>query len=114
MSAANAAEREPFDEASFAAAQQRDARILVDISATWCPTCKLQKPIIDALADQPENRDLVIFAVDFDSQKPIVRELRAPGRSTLIAFRGGKETARSVGDVNPSSIAVLIKSTLEK
>jgi thiol-disulfide isomerase/thioredoxin len=114
ISVASAAERKTFDAAGFEAAQQRGARILVDISATWCPTCKAQKPIIDSLAEQSVNNDLVIFSVDFDSQKPIVRQLRAQSQSTLIAFRGKTETARSVGDTDPGSIAALVRSTLTK
>lgn len=113
-SAASAAERAIFSTASFEAAQQRGARILVDISASWCPTCKAQKPIVDKLAEQPSNKDLVIFAVDFDSQQSVVRQLRAQSQSTLIAFRGKAETARSVGDTDPDSIAALVQSTLAK
>jgi hypothetical protein len=56
----------------------------------------------------------VIFAVDFDSQKPVVRQFRAQSQSTLIAFRGKAETARSVGDTNPGSIAALVQSTVTK
>lgn len=114
MPSAKAAERKPFDMASFEAAQQRGARILVDISASWCPTCKAQKPIIDSLAGQPANKDLVIFAVDFDSQKPVVRQFGARSQSTLIAFRGKTETGRSVGDTNPGSIAALVQSNLTR
>lgn len=110
-SVANAAERKTFDVDSFAAAQQRGARILVDITATWCPTCKAQKPIIDSLVTRPENNDLVIFSVDFDSQKPVVRQFGAQSQSTLIAFRGKTETARSVGDTDPNSIATLVRSS---
>ena len=111
---ASAAERKVFDTASFEEAQQRGQRILVDISATWCPTCKAQKPIIDSLAEQPVNKDLVIFAVDFDSQQSVVREFRAQSQSTLIAFQGKTETGRSVGDTDPDSIAALVRSTLIK
>jgi thiol-disulfide isomerase/thioredoxin len=61
-SAASAAEHRTFDAESFASAQTGGTPVLVDISATWCPTCKAQKLIIDSLAEQPENRDLIIFA----------------------------------------------------
>ena len=107
---ANAAERKVFDATSFAAAEASGARILVDISATWCPTCKAQKSIIDSLADLPANKDLVIFAVDFDSQKSVVRDFGAQMQSTLIAFKGSAETGRSVGDTDPDSIAALVGS----
>ena len=46
--------------------------------------------------------------VDFDSQKDAVRRFGAPMQSTLIAFKGGRETGRSVGDTNPQSIAALL------
>jgi thioredoxin 1 len=110
FASANAAERKVYDPASFAAAEASGARILVDISATWCPTCKAQKPIIDSLADLPANKDLVIFAVDFDSQEAVVRDFRAQMQSTLIAFKGSTETGRSVGDTDPDSIAALVGS----
>ena len=113
-SAAEAAQREVFSAANFAAAQERDARILVDISASWCPTCKAQKPIVDRLAAEPANKDLLILSVDFDSQKPVVREFGARMQSTLIAFRGKSETARSVGDTNPRTIAALVDSNRAK
>lgn len=109
--AAAAAERRAFDTAAFAAAQSRGAPILVEITAPWCPTCRAQKPIIAELGAKPEHRDLVIFAVDFDSQKEVVRGFRAQSQSTLIAFRGKGETARSVGDTDPGSIAGLLDST---
>jgi thiol-disulfide isomerase/thioredoxin len=111
ISAAKAAERRTFDKAAFDAAQRSGKRILVDISASWCPTCKAQKPIIDKLAERPSNKDLVIFSVDFDSQKSAVRQFRAQSQSTLIAFRGKTETARSVGDTDPGSIVTLVQST---
>ena len=110
---AAAAQRHTFDQASFAAAQAKGERILVDISATWCPTCKAQKPIISSLADNPVNSDLVIFDVDFDSQKPVVRAFGAQMQSTLIAFKGKTETARSVGDTDPASLAQLIASNID-
>ena len=113
VGAAHAAQRQTFDQASFAAAQVKGERILVDISATWCPTCKAQKPIISSLADNPVNSDLVIFDVDFDSQKPVVRAFGAQMQSTLIAFKGKTETARSVGDTDPASLAQLIASNID-
>jgi hypothetical protein len=50
--------------------------------------------------------------VDFDSQKDAVKYFGARMQSTLIAFKGEKETGRSVGDTNRSSIAALLSKTL--
>ncbi|MCY1664494.1 thioredoxin family protein [Rhizobium sp. SL86] len=106
-----AAEIRPFQQEAFAAAQKAGQPIVVDITASWCPTCKAQKPIIDSLAKNSAFKDLTIFTVDFDAQKDVVRALGANMQSTLIGYRGTKETARSVGDTKAASIETLFKST---
>jgi thioredoxin 1 len=39
---------EPFTEAAFREAQQQNALILVDVHASWCPTCARQGDVLDA------------------------------------------------------------------
>jgi len=112
--AATAAERRSFDAAAFAAAQNRGAPILIEISAPWCPTCRAQQPIIDEVVQLPRHKDLVVFTLDFDSQKAGLRQFDARSQSTLIAFRGKSETARSVGETNPQAIVALIDTTLAR
>ena len=109
---ASAAEWKPFTQADFAAAKKDGKSILVDIFAVWCPVCRAQNPILTQLTREPEFNDLVVFKIDFDTQKADVRELKATSQSTLIAFKGETEKARSVGDTNPASIAALVKSAL--
>lgn len=108
---AMAANRRLFSGDAFTAAQKQNERILVDISATWCPTCRAQEPIVNALMDEAGNQDVIIFDVDFDTQKDVVRYFNARMQSTLIAFRGPNEMGRSVGDTDPDSIANLVQST---
>lgn len=112
--AASGAETRPFDRAGFDAAQAKGRAIVVDISAPWCPTCAAQKPTIDRLAASDEFKDLLILGVDFDSQKDVVRDLGARMQSTLIAYNGKSETARSVGDIKPASIEALFRSAVAK
>jgi thiol-disulfide isomerase/thioredoxin len=102
----------PYDPAAFAAAQKAGQSILIHVTAPWCPTCKAQKPIVEKLAAQPEFKDLVIYEVDFDTGREALMAFKARSQSTLIAFKGDKETGRSAGDTNPGSIEALLKSTL--
>ncbi len=106
-----AAEMLPFEQSRFVAAQKEGRPILVDIRASWCPTCAAQKPILERLTAQPAFKNLIVFTVDFDAQKNVVRELHAQMQSTLIAFKGTTETARSVGDTEEPSIEKLLRST---
>lgn len=107
-----AAEKKNFDAAAFAAAQKAGRPILIDVSASWCPTCKAQKPIIDGLAAKPEMKDLIVFDVDFDSRKDVLQAFNVRQQSTLIVFKGTREMGRSVGDTNVESITALVGKSI--
>jgi thiol-disulfide isomerase/thioredoxin len=107
-----AAQEQPFTRQAFQAAQSAGKSILVEIHASWCPTCQAQKPILGKLFADPKFKNLAVFRVDFDSQKDEVRNFKARIQSTLITFKGGEEIARSVGDTNPDSIADLLALAL--
>ena len=47
-------ETKPFTQDDFAAAQKAGKSIFVAIHATWCPTCKAQKPILSELMAEPK------------------------------------------------------------
>ena len=102
----------PFSAEAFKAAQASGSPILVEIHADWCPTCKAQNPILDKLTADPKFKDLVVFRVDFDSMKPVVKQFGAQMQSTLIVFKGSAEQGRSVGDTKQASIAALLDKSL--
>jgi thioredoxin 1 len=106
--AARAAETQDYNAKAFAAAQAAGKPILVEIHASWCPTCKAQLPILGELEKQDKFKNLMVFRVDFDSQKDAVKAFGARMQSTLITFKGAVETGRSVGDTNAASIASLL------
>jgi thioredoxin 1 len=112
LQAASAAEWKSFTQVNFAAAKKDGKSILVDIFAPWCPVCRAQNPILTQLTREPEFKDLVVFKVDFDNQKADVRALGATSQSTLITFKGERETGRSVGVTEPDKIAAQVKSAL--
>ena len=107
------AEAQAFTAEIFQQAQAAERPILVDISATWCPTCKAQAPIIESLASQDKFKDLLILKVDFDQQVDIVRQLGARSQSTLIVFRGTEEIDRSVGSTDPAQIETLLDEAMK-
>ena len=106
---AQAATEAPFTQQAFAASQHEGKPILVDISATWCPTCAKQRPILSQLMADPAFKDLVVYQVDFDSQKDVVRALGAQMQSTLVDFHGAAEKGRSTGDTKAESIKALLQ-----
>ena len=102
----------PFSAEAFKAAQASGSPILVEIHADWCPTCKVQNPILDKLTSNTKFKDLKVFRVDFDAMKPVVKQFGAQMQSTLIVFKGTAEQGRSVGDTKEASIEALLDKSL--
>jgi thiol-disulfide isomerase/thioredoxin len=105
---ARAAQREAFSDAAFEAAQAAGRPVLVEVTAPWCPTCRAQKPHVDAVAADPRMREAVLLSVDFDSQKDALRRLGVRTQSTLIAFRGREERGRATGVTDGAAIRELL------
>jgi thioredoxin-like negative regulator of GroEL len=102
----------PYTAEAFKAAQTAGQPVLIEIHADWCTTCKAQKPIIDRLTSDAKFKNLTILRVDFDGQKPVVKQFGAQMQSTLIVFKGTAEQGRSVGDTKEASIAALLDKAL--
>lgn len=107
-----AAESMPFTQQEFNKLVQEGKPVVVDVSATWCPTCKAQKPIIDKLSQSAAYKDVAVLNVDFDADKPVLKALKVSTQSTLIAFKGGRETSRSVGDTTVDGIENIFKKAV--
>ncbi len=110
---AAAAEPRPYTQQEFDRLAHDGKPVLVDVAATWCPTCKAQKPIVEGLATGPTYKDVAVLTVDFDADKPLLRQFRVSSQSTLIAFKGGREVGRSVGDTTPAGIEDLFKKATQ-
>ena len=108
---ASAAEQVSYSPAALKAAQDAGKPVVVDVSATWCSTCKAQAPLVQSLLRDPKFKDLVLVHVDFDKQKALLRRLGVREQSTFIAYKGSKEVGRSTGDTDKGSIEKLFDKT---
>ena len=108
---ASAGEIKPFSQAEFDRLTHAGQSVVVDVSATWCPTCRAQKPILEKLMQQPAYKDVTLLSVDFDSEKSVVRAFKVGMQSTLVGFKGTQEVARSLGDTTEAGIEGLIQKT---
>jgi len=109
--AAGAAEM-PFTQAAFDKAVAAGQPVIVDFQASWCPTCKAQKPIVQSLMQERKMEDVTLFAADYDTEQALKRQLRVAQQSTFVVFKGGKEVGRSTGETSKSAIAALFDKAL--
>jgi len=49
-----------------------------------------------------------VYDVDFDTAKDALRQFHVQHQSTLIAFKGAKEVARSTGETDPAPLHALV------
>ena len=116
MSLAAAAPPAPlveYSKAAFTAAQAENRPIVVFVHAAWCITCRRQQPIVQELASDAafKSKALVVFVVDF-ADKATLKELNVADRSTLVAFHGKTERARSSFVTDPADLRGLFSSAL--
>jgi thioredoxin 1 len=103
----------PFTEEAFEASQRQGKRILVQITASWSPVCVRQRRIVGLLQEEPRFKDLMVYTIDFDARKDLVREMGAQEQSTLIVFKGVVEIGRSTGENDPAAIESLLAKSAE-
>ncbi|MCK6454696.1 MAG: thioredoxin family protein [Alphaproteobacteria bacterium] len=108
---ADAHAAQPFDLKAFEGAQATGRSVLIDVRASWCPTCRRQAPIIASLQEEMPN--LLVYEIDFDEDRELLRRFRVSRQSTLIMFKGDREVGRSIGDTNPASIRALVERGLQ-
>ena len=110
--AASAAEVQTYSRDAFQQAQAAGKPIVVFVTASWCPNCRKQQPVVDSMAKDNAFADAVLFVVNFDSDKQALKDLNVLMQSTLIAFRGNTERARSTAVTDPNAIRALFHKAL--
>ncbi len=103
----------PFEQAIFEEALAEGRPVLVDVWASWCPTCRRQGRVLSTLLAEERYTGVLWLKVDFDDQKEVVRAFQAPRQSVLIMYAAGAERARSVADTNAQRIRALVDTGLE-
>ncbi len=75
---------------------ESDLPVVVDISAEWCPPCKMIEPVLDELSEQFVDR-IKFCRVDVDTSPDIAERFGIRGVPTLLLFKGGELVDTLVG-----------------
>lgn len=86
--------------------------VLIHVTAPWCGTCMVQKPIVAELMAKPEFNGLTKIDVDFDSQRDVLSNFRVQTQATMLVFKDSKEVDRQVGETDPEAIAAIMSKAL--
>ena len=80
--------------------------VLVDFWAAWCGPCQMLLPVIEELAG--EVADAKICKVNVDEEPELAEKYSVMTIPTLIVFRDGKPTEKSIGVISREQILKLI------
>ena len=81
--------------------------VLVDFFATWCGPCKMLSPVLEELASDRSNIDIV--KVDVDECSEVARNYGIMSVPTLILFKQGKLISQKTGFMPKDQIASWIE-----
>jgi thioredoxin 1 len=108
---AQALELKPYTPAALADAQKADKPVALHFRADWCPTCRAQDKLLDAMKAEP-GLDIAVLAVNYDTEKELKQRFNIRTQSTLVVLHGAKETGRSVADTTADGLRTALKSAL--
>lgn len=69
--------------------------VLVDFFATWCGPCKMLGPVLEDLAS--DRSEVEIVKIDIDESESLARTYGVMSVPTLILFKDGKPVDQKVG-----------------
>jgi thiol-disulfide isomerase/thioredoxin len=108
---AHAFEFRPYAHAAAAKAIASGKGVVLHVYAPWCLQCHMQAAILDGLAADRRYDGIAFFKVDYDNQKDVVAALGVP-RSTLIAYKGGREVARMSWGMTQDAVVNVLKAAM--
>ncbi|KAL3652821.1 hypothetical protein CASFOL_002502 [Castilleja foliolosa] len=104
-----------IDETQFSDVVLKSERpVLVEFVATWCGPCRLIAPAVQSLAQEYQDK-LVVVKIDHDANPRLIEEYKVYGLPALIVFRNGQEVAgsRREGAITKAKLKEYVDKILE-
>ena len=86
-----------FSEEGFDKALATNSLMMVDFWAAWCGPCQRLGPVIEQIAEEYEDQDVIIGKVDVDQEPELARRFGVMNIPTVIFLKDGEELERKVG-----------------
>ncbi|MGB1091285.1 MAG: thioredoxin family protein [Oceanobacter sp.] len=96
--------KEPYSDARFEELQKAGETVLIDVYATWCPTCAWQQSILSDYRKRNPDKRFYTLVVDYDNDKASVKKFRAPRQSTLLIYKHDQPLWFSVAETRAKII----------
>lgn len=100
---------QPYAPETLAAKQKAGESVALHFHADWCPTCRAQEKVFNGWKGDASVPG-TLLVVNYDKERELKRQLGVRTQSTVIAYKGGKETGRLAGDTDPKALRAVLDS----
>jgi len=104
-----ALEIQPYAPETLAAKQKAGESVALHFHADWCPTCRAQEKVFNGWKGDASVPGTLLI-VNYDKERELKRQLGVRTQSTVIAYKGGKETGRLAGDTDSKALRAVLDS----
>ena len=84
----------------------KEGVVLVDFFATWCGPCKMLSPLLEEIAE--ENPNINILKIDVDEVSELAVRYGVQAIPTLMLFKNGQRIETRMGYQNKNQLLAFI------
>lgn len=100
---------QPYSPETLAAKQKAGEAVALHFHADWCPTCRAQEKVFNGWKGDAAVPG-TLLVVNYDKERELKRQLGVRTQSTVIAYKGEKESGRLAGETDPKALRAVLDS----
>lgn len=101
---------QPYAPETLAARQKAGEAVALHFHADWCPTCRAQEKVFNGWKGDASVPGTLLI-VNYDKERELKRQLGVRTQSTVIAYKGSKETGRLAGETDQAALRAVLASS---
>ena len=100
---------QPYSAKTLAELQQAGKPVALHFHADWCPTCRAQEKVFNGWKGDATVPGTLLVA-NYDNERELKKQYGVRSQSTVIVFKGSKETTRLGGETDAAKLRAALQT----